>query len=152
MARRTALGLMSVGVLAAAVAARAAGPASQPGAPPRPAAPVVHLPPKQQTAKNVEDLTKLIGLYWLDKNGEYPADLPAAFDEVGIFSAADAKRMMSNPRTGASPGYKYVRPGANRDAVANPTTVPMIYEIKDGKPDPDGVIAYADGHVAPAKR
>lgn len=54
-----------------------------------------------------------------------------------------------NQRTGKMPGFVYVKPpeAARLADIKAPADTPVLYELKDGKPDPAGLVGYADGHV-----
>jgi hypothetical protein len=84
---------------------------------------------------------------------EYDASqnaLPATLDDLAAAKLVPAPEVFRDPRTGAEAGFVYVKPdGVNRlSALTSPATTPILYELKDGKPDPAGLIGYADGHIA----
>ena len=76
---------------------------------------------------------------YLDQSGQvWPERLDQLKKVIGGY-----EKIMVNPRTGADPGFIYVRPEPGVD----PSTTPVLYEALQGKPDPNGAVLYADGHI-----
>lgn len=77
---------------------------------------------------------------------DHEEKLPDSLDQLKLyFNDEMYNRIMTNPVTGENPGYIYIKPAGNlNDTKHNP---PMLYEVKDGQPDPDGAVGYADGRV-----
>lgn len=77
--------------------------------------------------------------------------LPKTLDDLVTAKIApdDGKYVFRNPRTDMNPGFIYVKPpdAAQMADIKSPATTPMLYELKDGMPNPKGLIGYADGHV-----
>jgi prepilin-type processing-associated H-X9-DG protein len=40
-----------------------------------------------------------------------------------------------------------LKPADKTTDITDPANTPIIREGRDGKPDPDGSVGYADGHV-----
>ncbi len=79
-----------------------------------------------------------------EERDEFPASLEE-FREGGYVSDLDA--IMRNPVTGDEPGYLYVKPDKPYSELENPWTTPILYELKNGRVDPDGAVLYANGRL-----
>ncbi len=105
----------------------------------------------RQSAKEVQSVSNMrqisigIILYTNEHHGAFPDTL----DQVGQYlgGAGRLQAAMQNPTRSTVPGYVYVKPAAKVTGVRRSATTPMLYESLDGKPDPNGYAAYADGHV-----
>jgi hypothetical protein len=86
--------------------------------------------------------------------GEHQGKLPDKIEDIQEYvGGAEAMgRLMTNPHTGAAAGYIYLKPAPKMSAIADPAATPMIREARDGQPDPNGAVGYADGHVEPKPR
>lgn len=81
--------------------------------------------------------------------GQNQGAMPDKLNDLKGDSEEAWKKLLTNPRNGAFPGYAYTKPAAKLDEVQNRSTTPILHELTpDGKIDPQGTIAYADGHVA----
>lgn len=103
-----------------------------------------------KSANNLRMLGQSVFLYSNENNGKYPdklEDLKSQFD-VGSPTFDDVTK---NPRSADKPGYIYVKPAAKLADVRNPSETPVFFESLNGKKNPDGLIGYADGHVASVK-
>jgi hypothetical protein len=90
------------------------------------------------SASNLRQLGIGLQMY-LDNNSQA---WPDRIEQLkGVMSGYDA--VMVNPRTGDNPGFIYIRPQSG----ANAATTPVLYEAFHGKPDPNGAVLYADGHI-----
>ncbi len=85
------------------------------------------------------------------KKGELPAtldELKAFLVESEAMDADEFKQVLTNVKTGESPGFVYTRPAKHsRDIKQRSSKTVVLEELKDGKPDPDGYRAYLDGSV-----
>ncbi len=104
-----------------------------------------------QSMSNMRRLSQGLIMYASDHHG----NLPDTLDQMPTYFGGEEglAMLMTNPRTGDKPGYLYVKPAAQKMfQIKHPDTVPLIYELRNGKKDPTGFIAYVDGHVAKAPR
>lgn len=76
------------------------------------------------------------------KSGKF--GYPLGLDDLLPYLGNNAS-IFENPRTGDNPGYEYVPP------VEKSPSTPLIYELRDGKRDPQGQVLYLDGSVSKAK-
>jgi hypothetical protein len=100
-----------------------------------------------KSASNLRMLGQSVLLYSNENNGKYPdklEDLKSQFD----FGSPTFDDVTKNPRSTDKPGYIYVKPAAKLADVRNPSETPVFFESLNGKKNPDGLIGYADGHVA----
>ncbi|MEM8781841.1 MAG: hypothetical protein AAGE65_03205 [Planctomycetota bacterium] len=77
-------------------------------------------------------------LTYIDANGEWPESLEQLEDHVPGFSA-----LLTNPRTGETPGFIYEKPADG----APPSQTPVVWESFNGAKDPNGAVLYADGSI-----
>jgi hypothetical protein len=89
------------------------------------------------SASNMRQIGFGLQLY-LNQNGQV---WPQRLNQL-VKMDSNFKLVMVNPRTGADPGFIYVRPKPGAD----PATTAVLYEALNGKPDPNGAVLYADGH------
>ncbi len=91
-----------------------------------------------------------------DPQASYPVDMSEVVKIVGTIAPegnqdATVRDLLTNPRTGANPGYAYARPAARRQDVeaANLHTLVMLYERPpaDAAGDYSLNILFADGHI-----
>jgi prepilin-type processing-associated H-X9-DG protein len=92
------------------------------------------------SASNMQNIGIAISMYLDQNGGQWPDQLEQLEQYLG-----NMEQLLINPRTSANPGFLYQKPAAGAD----PESTPVIYEIDNGKKDPDGAILYADGHVEP---
>ena len=104
-----------------------------------------------QSISNMRQIAIAIQMYAADHNDNLPDRLDQLFPYLGPARPGVPSPVMRNPITGEWLGYLYVKPAANMREVKNSGTVPVLYEMVDGKRDPNGAIAYADGHVERVK-
>lgn len=74
---------------------------------------------------------------------------PATLDELvvkGQMTREELDDMLTNPTTGEKMAYKYVKPDRPMDQIEDPSTVPLVYQLKNGQIDKTGWIVYVDGH------
>jgi len=69
--------------------------------------------------------------------GRYPQSLNDLVDHMPGYAP-----LLVNPRTGASPGFVYVKPEGQGGA-----NTPVLYEGAAGQIDPDGSVGYLNGHI-----
>lgn len=68
-------------------------------------------------------------------------------DDLGpIGGDKDYAALISNPLTGANPGYEYVKPAEEPESYSS--TI-IFYQLRDGKRDETLPVAYLDGSVRP---
>ncbi|MEM1445360.1 MAG: hypothetical protein AAGF84_04845 [Planctomycetota bacterium] len=86
--------------------------------------------------------------YSVDHDNQWP-DSFDRFSNDYLAGANEGERsVFINPRDGYLT-YRLVHPGLSLDELEDPTNTPVLYEVKiDGTIDPNGIIGYADGHVA----
>ncbi len=90
------------------------------------------------SASNLRQLGLGLQIY-LDQHGQV---WPDSLEQLeGVMSGYE--QVMVNPRTGEEVGFIYVRP----ERGAEPSTTAVLFESLHGKPDPNGAILYADGHI-----
>ncbi len=90
------------------------------------------------SASNMRQIGLGLQIY-LDQNGQV---WPDRLDQLrNVLSGYEL--VMVNPRTGDNPGFIYIRP----EPGAEPTTTAVLFESSQGKPDPNGAVLYADGHI-----
>lgn len=94
---------------------------------------------------NMNQIWIMIQTYLDSHNGTWPR----SFEELKKDNP-DLDRLLVNVRTGDAKGYLYVRPAETRGDVKNASETVIVYEAKDGKPDPKGEVLCADGTVRKA--
>ena len=90
------------------------------------------------SASNLSQLGQAMYMY-LDQNNQKWPDRISQLESV----MPNYQQVMVNPRTGANPGFIYIKP----DPGADPRTTGVIFESLHAKPDPNGAVLYADGHI-----
>lgn len=90
------------------------------------------------SASNLRQLGIGLQIY-LDQNNQVWPDRIDQLESV----MSGYELVMVNPRTGAEIGFIYVRP----EPGADPSTTAVLHESFLGKPDPNGAVLYADGHI-----
>jgi hypothetical protein len=90
---------------------------------------------------NMKQILLAMHMYELD-NGK----LPDSLDQLDKYLGA-SQQVLTNPVTGEYPGYIYEKPAESLSDIKNPATTAILWEAKDGKPNPDGAKGFADGHV-----
>lgn len=93
-------------------------------------------------ASNMQQLLLAMNLYTQNNRGVLPAKLDDLRSEIDAFDA-----LMHNPRTKANPGFIYLRPDEATLRTQSAHSIPILYESKNGQPDPDGAVGYLDGHI-----
>lgn len=91
----------------------------------------------------LRELHRCLFTYVEEHNGEWPEN----WDELDRAVPGVKAVLARNPRQGTD-GYVYVKPARKLGDLTDPSSVIVIYESKNGKPDPDGDAIYADGRVA----
>ncbi|GAB4193516.1 MAG: hypothetical protein Kow00105_07690 [Phycisphaeraceae bacterium] len=89
-------------------------------------------------ANNLRQIGLGLRLYLDQNNQQWPESLDALRGTLDGFD-----QLMTNPRTGAHPGFIYVKPPPG----ANPAETPVVYESLYGQPDPNGAVLYDDGSI-----
>jgi hypothetical protein len=83
---------------------------------------------------------------YADKHqGEWPDSLDQIKEEVG--GEATFNELMTNPLTGANPGYEYVKPDAKSADFGMGSTTVVLYQLRDGQRDTTLKVGFADGRV-----
>ncbi len=90
------------------------------------------------SASNLRQLGIGMHLYLEQNNGQWPDRI----DQLQSIMPG-YEEVMKNPRTKERIGFIYTKP----EPGAAPATTPVIHESWQGKPDPNGAVLYADGHI-----
>jgi len=79
--------------------------------------------------------------------------LPKSLDDLIGDKLLPGPEIFHDPRTGKDNGFDYVKPdGVSKlSDIASPQTAALLFEDKDGKADPSGLIGHADGSVGNGK-
>jgi hypothetical protein len=74
--------------------------------------------------------------------------LPNSLDDLVSDKLVPGAEILHDPRTAQDRGFVYVKPaGATKlSDISNPAA-PILYEIKDGRPNHNGLVGYANGVV-----
>ncbi|MEM8495156.1 MAG: hypothetical protein AAF916_12265 [Planctomycetota bacterium] len=97
---------------------------------------------------NMRQIMLAASAYSYDNDGHWPDHLESLFGEYLNHPQRDRRFVLVNPRDGYW-GYRLTPPNVSADKLEEPSTIPLLYEVKiDGTIDPHGIIGYADGHVA----
>jgi len=96
---------------------------------------------------NMRQATIGVHVYANDYNDQFPANLDALIE--GGYIRKDSWQTISKHPDGYSPAFVYVKPDvATMREIEKPSETPLLIEAdKDGKPKPNGITAYVDGHV-----
>jgi hypothetical protein len=75
--------------------------------------------------------------------------LPATLDDLAKAKLIPGPEIFHDPRTNTDNGFVYVQPqGVTKlSDVATPGKTAILFEQKNGQPDQDGLIGYANGNV-----
>ena len=93
-------------------------------------------------ANNMRQLLAIMQIYVQSHNGQFPDTLEAL-----VAAEPSAQPLLIDPHNPAAPAFIYVKPqgpAGDQPAAGN---VPILYEANGGKPDPQGVVGFADGQV-----
>lgn len=96
-----------------------------------------------ESASNIHRLLNATRTYCADHNLALPDDLT----QIEPYLGTPLTTCLENPHTGENPGYLYVKPGTILTDVVNPSSTPMIWEVRNGAKAIPGNVAYVDGHV-----
>lgn len=90
-----------------------------------------------------------IQLYNNANRGKMPDTLEKlrSVDEPDRDGVSHFDEMLTNPLTGERPGYIYVKPANTVQEIKDAYRTPILFEAKDGKPDPNGARGFADWEV-----
>lgn len=98
----------------------------------------------------MKELLILMQIYANEHSNAYPNSLE---DLREIYVSDDRQRKddfnteLTNPITSQMPGYVYVKPTLVDGRVQDPYHTAILWEIANGRPDPNGAIGYADYNV-----
>ena len=100
-----------------------------------------------RSLNQMKALIVALNSYAEDNRGQYPARL----EDLGQSSyVKDLDKLLINPLTGQSPGYIYVRPSVTLNQLVKEkrtSRTPILYEARDGRLNPRGLIGYVNVHV-----
>ncbi len=100
-----------------------------------------------RSLNQMKALIVALNSYAEDHRGQYPASL----SDLGTHSyVRELDKLLINPLTGQSPGYVYVRPPLTLNQLVRERRTgrtPILYEAKDGRLNPRGLIGYVNVHV-----
>lgn len=100
-----------------------------------------------RSLNQMKALIVALNSYAEDNRGQYPAKL----EDLGNSSyVKDLDKLLINPLTGQTPGYVYVRPSVPLNTLVKEkrtARTPILYEARDGRINPRGLIGYVNGHV-----
>lgn len=100
-----------------------------------------------RSLNQMKALIVALNSYAEDHRGQYPASL----SDLGTNSyVRELDKLLINPLTGQSPGYVYVRPSLTLNQLVKErrtARTPILYEAKDGRLNPRGLIGYVNVHV-----
>lgn len=94
---------------------------------------------------NLNQLAMGIGMYAQNSGGKMPDSIKDLANALG----SDFEGLMFNPRTKEKPGFLYVKPADAFSQIKDPANTVIIYELFEGKPDPNGQVVFADGRIGP---
>jgi hypothetical protein len=111
-----------------------------------------------RSLNQMKALLVAINAYAADHGGHYPETLDALGESNFV---ASFKQLIIHPRTRETPGYIYIKPtmtmrelleDVRKRREQKQTNIraslrPMLYEAKNGRIDPNGLIGYFDGYV-----
>ncbi|HET6250541.1 MAG TPA: hypothetical protein VFE47_22835 [Tepidisphaeraceae bacterium] len=98
------------------------------------------------SANKMRQLSMGLLMYCSAHDGKWPEKLEEIQELVG--GAQAFQMLMANPTNHQSPGYIYEKPATKLADMKDPSGVAVLHEGSNGKSDPNGFVAYADGHVA----
>ncbi len=101
-----------------------------------------------RSLNHMKALIVALNSYARDNRGQYPLSLG---DLKTHSYVKDLDALMVNPVTGQAPGYVYIRPSLTLNDLAKEKRMdgtPILYESKDGRPNPRGLIGYVSSRVA----
>lgn len=101
---------------------------------------------RYQVMSNSRQISMGLIMYCQDNNNQWPNSLDDLVTD-GHISREQLDEMLTHPITGEKNAFKYVKPDRPFDELEDPATVPVLYELKNGAINKEGIIAYADGHV-----
>jgi len=100
-----------------------------------------------RSLNQMQALITALNSYAEDHRGQYPTRL----EDLGASSyVRELDKLMINPLTGQSPGYVYVKPTLTLNQLLKErraARTPILYEAKDGRLNPRGLIGYVNVHV-----
>ena len=100
-----------------------------------------------RSLNQMQALIVALNSYAEDNRGQYPARL----EDLGSSSyVKDLDKLLINPLTGQSPGYIYVKPSVTFNTLVKEkrtAKTPILYEAREGRINPRGLIGYVSGHV-----
>ncbi len=101
---------------------------------------------KYQAMSQQRQIGMSLVLYAQDHDNQWPASLDDLV-EGGQVTREQLDELLVHPITGEKIAFKYVKPDRRFDELEDPSSVVVLYELKDGQINKDGCTCYADGHV-----
>ena len=89
---------------------------------------------------NMKQITMAL-LQHYEEKGQWPDGL----DEL-LPLLENHQAVFHNPLTGDKPGYEYVKPSRPLEEINAAETI-VLYQLRNGKRDPNLAVAYLDGQV-----
>lgn len=99
------------------------------------------------SGSNIQQLARGVLMYADANGGKMPENIKDLENALG----GGFEALMTNTRTKEKPGFLYVKPAGadNFNQIREPNKTVIIYELFEGKPDPNGQVAFADGSIGP---
>ncbi len=99
------------------------------------------------SGSNIQQLARGVLMYADSNGGKMPESIKDLENSLG----GGFEALMTNTRTREKPGFLYVKPAGadNFNQIQEPNKTVIIYELFEGKPDPNGQVAFADGSIGP---
>lgn len=99
------------------------------------------------SGSNLQQLARGVLMYADSNGGKMPENIKDLETSLG----GGFEALMTNNRTKEKPGFLYVKPAGidNFNQIQQPNKTVIIYELFEGKPDPNGEVAFADGSIGP---